>query len=183
MWIFKEVKEKGQELISDILEKPKFYKDVEKLISEIDAVSKNSDLKNDEKSKDAIAAAKELQEKLETAKKAFDKATKKVHSLTGGGMTAIAYNNEFAAFAKASVDAIHEYQPTIMAAPGVWNQIKAFINNVFEEYLQIKDALGKVEDSKVATTGEFKGRFEEVKTEGKDKMEEIEKDPRGPDIK
>ncbi|KTD74157.1 hypothetical protein [Legionella tucsonensis] len=173
----KGVREFVGEVGNEVLEKPQFYKDVEKLISELDALSNDRALKKDPDSKDALAAAGQLKFSLEQAKNTFDQDTKAFY---GKGMHPGDYNLALHAFAKASVSAIHEHQTTLMAAPGVWNKLKAAINNVLESWLNIKDALGETKVSKVGMYGEFKNRFEKVKDDGKEKIEDIESKPFGP---
>lgn len=176
----KAVKEGVNEFANELVEKPQFYQYVELLVSEIKTVQKDKDLTREPEVNDALQA---LKESLKAAIRKFDNETRAVHGLTGSGqMSAAKYNKAFHEFCEASVNAIHQHQSTLMAAPGIWNKLKAYINNVLEEYLGIKDAL-EVKESKVATSGEFKDRFDAVKSEGKEKMEEIEEHPLSPDIK
>lgn len=174
----KGVKEFVNEGVSELVEKPQFYKDVDRLISELDAVVKDKTLQKDQESAPALEAARQLKFTLEQAKNKFDVATKEVHGLLGEGMNRVAYNNAFYDFAKTSVTAIHQHQPTLMAAPGIWNQIKAAINNVLESWFDVKDAL-ETKVSKVGMYGDFKNRFDTVKDEGKEKVEDIENKPLG----
>ncbi|MFJ1268619.1 hypothetical protein ACD661_08650 [Legionella lytica] len=173
------LKEGVNELASDVTEKPQFYKYVEQLVSEITAVQHNKKLVLDPETNDALRA---LKSSLVAAKDKFDKETHAVHGLTGSGqMSAIKYNKAFHDFCETSVNAIYQHQSTIMAAPGIWNKLKACISNVLEEYLGITNAL-TVKESQVATSGDFKNRFSNVKFEGKEKMEEIEEKPFSPNI-
>lgn len=175
----KMAKEGVNELANKITEKPQFYQYVDELVSEINAVQKNKSLALDTETKYALQA---LKDSLRTAMHTFDTRTQAVHGLTGSGvMSAVQYNKAFHDFCEASVNAIHQHQPTLIAAPGIWNKLKACINNILEESLGIKDAL-EVKKSEVATTGDFKSRFDNVKFEGKDKMEKIEERPFSPTI-
>ena len=163
---------------SEMAGKPQFYQYVSQLVNEITAVQQSSSLVLEPEMADALKA---LKASLKTAMKKFDNETNAVHGFIGEGMRAGEYNKAFHDFCETSVNAIHQHQSTVMAAPGIWNKLKACINNVLEEYLGIKDAL-EVKESNVATSGDFKRRFDNVKTEGKDKMEEIEEKPLSPNI-
>lgn len=164
---------------NSITEKPKFYQNVCDLVSEINDVQKNKKLALEPETKEALEA---LAASLKAAMAKFDTETHAVHGLTGAGkMNAGQYNKSFHDFCKTSINAIHQHQPTLMAAPGLWNKLKAYINNVLEEYLDIKDAL-EIKDSNVALSGLFKSSFNNVKFEGKEKMELIENERFSPNI-
>lgn len=182
MGFFTDAKKKAKNFVNgvanEVAGKPQFYQYVEELVNEITAVQQSSSVAFEPEVADALKA---LKASLKTAIKKFDNETNAVHGLIGGGMHAVKYNKAFHDFCEASVNAIHQHQSTVMAAPGIWNKLKACINNVLEEYLGIKDAL-TVKESNVAASGDFKIRLDKVKTEGKEKMEEIEEKPYNPNI-
>lgn len=168
-----------KQVANDIAEKPKFYQNICDLVDEISAVQKDRTLALDPETKEVL---KDLKASLKASMAKFDKETYAIHGFTGAGkMNARQYNLAFHDFCKTSVDAIHQHQSTLMAAPGLWNKLKACINNVLEEYLGIKDAL-EIKDSNVALSGDFKSRFNDAKFEGKEKMELIEEKPFSPNI-
>ncbi|MGM9454981.1 hypothetical protein ACTAZI_16785 [Legionella bozemanae] len=161
-------------VIDEAIEKPQICTYVDELINKIDLMAKDKRLSGPE-NEEALQHAIALGNQLKQARKTFERDTQGYYNLTSGTDTSTVpkLNAAIHAFAKASVDAIHEHQPKIMAAPGVWNQIKAWVNNVLEEYLNIKDAL-KVKESGVAQSSTFKDKFENVKAEGKQEVEDIE---------
>lgn len=179
----KAVKEGLNEFVDKAKERPQFYINVELLISQIETLQEDKKLKNSPEVQDALQAATALKNTLVKAKDDFDKVAK-IHNFFGPtSMNAHEYHAALHKFCETSVNAIHQHQSTLMAAPGIWNKLKACINNVLEEYLGIKDAL-EIKENKIATSGsDFKNRFENVKSEGKKDMEEIEDHPLRPDIK
>ncbi|QLZ69804.1 hypothetical protein FOLKNPGA_02603 [Legionella sp. PC1000] len=184
------IKRKGGEFIDDIgetvqkkvdkaIEKPEICTAVDELITRIGQLEKDVRYKKspDENVQKSLAEAIKLRDKLVEARDTFNTNTQKFYNVMSGAdvIDQRKLNREVYAFAKASVDAIHEHQVKIMAAPGVWNKIAAWVNNVLEQYTDIKKRFD-VEGSGLAKSSMFKEKFDKVKQEGHHMVDELEND-------
>ncbi|MCE0724461.1 hypothetical protein [Legionella resiliens] len=184
------IKRKGGEFIDDVggkvkkkvekaIEKPEVCTAVDELITRIEQLEKDVRYKNspDENFRKSLAEATKLKDKLVEARETFNTNTKGFYNLMSGAevIDQRRLNRAVYDFAKASVDAIHDHQVKIMAAPGVWNKIAAWVNNVLEQYTDIKKRFD-VEGSDLAKTSMFKQKFDKVKQEGHHMVDELEND-------
>ena len=130
--------------------KPELYRAVKNLSNELE-----NELKDQYLSLEIKTAAAQLKASLDDAIKLFDNKTERE-------ITIIKYNVALQDFAEECHSAIHAHQPTLMSAPGFWNQIKASINNFLEQYFNAAPIFSTTM-SNLAFHSEFMANFNQVK--------------------
>lgn len=148
MAFFKEI---AHEIASEIENRPTIYKAVGSLTIALESIKKKPAFK------DFVDPMAQLHAKLKNAMSNFN-------SNTAVNTSLIKYQTHLQTFAEECHSAIYAYQPTLMSAPGLWNQLKARINNFLEHYF----ALNPVFDttlSKLGLQGNFSKKFNQVKNE------------------
>lgn len=104
-----------------INEKPESYDLIDKLRIEL-----NAEAKNKKHSKDIRYALTQLEAKLAEIQEKFNE---KIESVTD--LQYLMYCRNFAADCRST---IISYEPSLMAAPGIWNKLKAYINAIAEYF-------------------------------------------------
>lgn len=162
---------KGKSILE---EKPPYYIAIQELENELKSIRTNKKNINSEVDEQAILAAGELQVKLKNAREKFDL---KIESYYKKGISPILYKKAMYELTQDCNNAIHEYQPTLMASPGIWSQLKAFVNNVAEQYLGCKQVfeMEASEETVFSKNKEFKDKYNQVK-EGQGRIEKQEND-------
>ncbi|CAM2963427.1 Uncharacterised protein [Legionella steigerwaltii] len=130
--------------------RPQTYKSVQDLMIQLKAQIR----KKDSLPEDVVDALEQLNTKLNRAKEKFDREFEKGINLIKFAVLTQEFNEE-------SRSAIYKYQPTLMAAPGVWNKIAAYINAFLEKYCG--GTLFDVEDSVLGKVKEFRQQFDTTK--------------------
>lgn len=137
-----------QEIIMDIDGRTALYKSVKLLSMELKAQLKKQRLS------DAVYnAIRQLDAKLVDAMYLHDQRTNNGQKPS---------DPAFKQFAISCYNAIYCYQPQLMSAPGLWNQIKAYINNFLEKY-GIYKPIFYTEHSELALNDEFRKQFNDLK--------------------
>lgn len=149
-------------------QKPPVYSAVDQLITQIDLLLKDKKLSKTETEKDALAELKALKSDLKDAKIKFDEETKDFYK---NGISPFVYKQAIEDFSQRCNDAIHDHQPKIMAAPGIWNKLKAYINNFMEKHFDVKNYF-EVKGTEVSHSKDFKSKFEQVKEETRENTNE-----------
>ncbi|KTD67065.1 hypothetical protein Lste_3271 [Legionella steelei] len=132
-------------------DKPKIYDTIRDLKVELKAEAKNAH------SEDIINALRQLDARL-------DEIQKKFNAKTSQRMNMIQYMICVRDFATECRSALYSYEPTLMAAPGIGNKLKAYFNRFLEEYLGIEPYFD-VEKSTLGLTADFRQQFNQAKTE------------------
>lgn len=144
MSFFKKVKQ----VIREIDDNPELYNAAARLLDEVREITASAK-KSALYTKGTQDSLKQLQVKLTDALRAFDSS----RSIIG-----------FQVFAEACHTAIYDHQPKLMAAPGLWNQLKALFNNFLERYFNVEPCFD-TNKSKLAIKDEFRQSFDKTKDE------------------
>ncbi|HHT0594321.1 TPA: hypothetical protein ACTXXA_002722 [Legionella anisa] len=109
---------------------PQIYTTVRKLIDTLVDVERNA--KDDEPlPPDILNAVQQLKARLNESKRKFDADFKQ-------GIPLILFKHRVRDFVNECRSSIYSYEPTLMAAPGFLNKIKAYINAFLAEYFAIE---------------------------------------------
>ena len=139
---------KVKRAIREIDNNPELYNAAAHLLDEVKEITKAAQ-KSALYTKETQGSLRQLQVKLTDALRAFDRS----RSIIG-----------FQVFAEACHTAIYDHQPKLMAAPGVWNQLKALFNNFLERYFNVEPCFDP-KKSKLALKDDFRQSFDKTKDE------------------
>ncbi|WP_392537733.1 hypothetical protein [Legionella sp. 227] len=128
--------------------KPDIYNTVRDLRVELKAEA------NENHSKDIINALQQLDARLDEIQQTFNKNTNEP-------MNVFQYAFYCREFAEECRSAILSYEPTLMAAPGIWNKFKAYFNALVE-YLEFQPFF-EVEKSTLGLKEDFRKQFNTTK--------------------
>lgn len=144
MAFFKSVRQVWRELDDN----PDLYNFAARLHDEAKEIT-GSDKKMSQYSNETQESLKQFQAELTDALGAFNQS----RNMAG-----------FVAFSETCHNTIYDYQPALMAAPGVWNQLKALINNFLERFFNIEPCFG-TNKSELSLKSEFRNTFNNTKNE------------------
>ncbi|MBN9227038.1 MULTISPECIES: hypothetical protein [Legionella] len=130
--------------------KPDIYNTVRDLRVELKAEA------NENHSKDIINALQQLDARLDEIQQTFNKNTNQP-------MNVFEYAFCCREFANDCRSAILSYEPTLIAAPGIWNKCKAYIN-LLVEYFNYQPFL-EVEKSTLGLKEDFRQQFNNTKSD------------------
>ncbi|KTC78904.1 hypothetical protein Lche_0924 [Legionella cherrii] len=133
-----------------ISSKPDVYKSIVDLRVELKAEAKENH------SKDIINALLQLNARLDEIQKAFN-------ANTNQPMNIFEYAFCCREFAEECRTTILSYEPTLMAAPGIWNKLKAYINAIVE-YIGFQP-LCEPEKSTLGLKEDFRQQFNDTKSD------------------
>ncbi|WP_010653032.1 hypothetical protein, partial [Fluoribacter dumoffii] len=145
---FKDTKTSVKKTLSPSV-KPDFYYTVEKLVNGL-----NSE-KKEKHSAEITEALEQLEAKLNAATENFNRKYKEIRVFQYRGLVQ--------EFANDCHYAICKYQTTLMAAPGICNKLKSYINSLFEYF-----ACGKIFDiefNKLGKDEDFRNKIENAKND------------------
>lgn len=120
---------------------PPIYSTVRKLIDELANVERLAKDHEEPLHPDILNAVQQLKAQLNESKRQFDNDFKK-------GIPLFLFQRRVRDFANECRSAIYRYEPTLIAAPGLLNKVKAYFNAFLEEYFAVsyfnteKNALG-----------------------------------------
>ncbi|HHF7372541.1 hypothetical protein [Legionella bozemanae] len=147
---FKKYYDKANTALDEIAtNNPRIYNTVRKLIDELANVERLAKNREEPLHPDILNAVQQLKAQLNETKRQFDNDFKE-------GIPLLQFQRRVRDFANDCRSAIYSYEPTLMAAPGILNKLKAYINAFLEQYFAVesyfnteKNALGlKTEFSK-----------------------------------
>ena len=145
--------------------KPELYKIVGKLKIALKYEMENKRVS----SREVHQSVKQLYATLRDAMQKFDDNTPPTKPCT-----IIEYHLHLQKFSKECHSAIFAYQPSLMSAPGLWNRIKAYINNFLEQYLGVDPIFDTEKSELCIKSGDFSNKFFAAKNAVKPRADDEE---------